>query len=238
MRAVTAGVLSVLVVSCTSIFGGAEDVEVRLHNLSAAAFDSVIVQFPSQTHRYGALGADEVSAYANVDEAYRYARVEVWTNGEAHILQPTDYVGEQRLPAGRHTYGLTFAGDPPQLGIVMAPEYGAHSSVLFLTAAQPATESMQALFEGRVVIDAAGCIRLDSPDPATVIWPHGFSLVARAGQVHVRDSTGREIGSIGGAFRFGGGEVQELSGSIMNAQARSAALARCPGRYWIVGETD
>lgn len=235
MRTAVIVIVPFLIGSCTSISGGDDAVEVRLHNMSTNAFDSVTVQFPEDTHRYGPVGAGELSAFAVVEQAYRYARVEAWTGGEAHVIQPTDYVGEQRLPAGRHTYGLTFDGNPPQLGIVMADAYQAQHNVLFLTAAQPATVSMQALFEGRVVVDQAGCIRLDSPDPATVIWPHGFRLAVRDGQLLVRDSAGREIGSIGGAFRFGGGEVPELSASIVADHA--AVTARCPGRYWIVGET-
>lgn len=234
MRSGVVGIIAFLVVSCQSISGDGA-VEVRLHNLSTTAFDSVTVQFPRDTHRYGPLGAGELSAFATVKEAYGYARVEAWTGGEAYVIQPIDYVGERRLPAGRHTYGLTFDGDPPRLGIVMANAYGVQHDIMFLTAAQPARESMQALFEGRVVVDPAGCIRLDSPDPATVIWPHGFRLAVQRGQLLVRDGTGREIGRIGGAFRFGGGEVPTLSASILAGHA--AVAARCPGRYWIVGET-
>jgi hypothetical protein len=101
---------------------------------------------------------------------------------------------------------------------------------------------MDALFQGRVVADAAGCLRLDSPDRVTVIWPRGFTLEPRAGGspaggLQVHDARGRSVGRIGGEFRLGGGEVPWLPDGIpLAADVRQHAVRRCPGIFWIVGE--
>lgn len=104
---------------------------------------------------------------------------------------------------------------------------GGSGEVLFLTQGAPATFVMDALFEGRVVVDDAGCVRLDGPDPATVVWPYRFTLEGNT--VHAAD--GRIVGRLGGSFRLGGGEVPTLAGGDWQS-----ALDRCPGRFWIVGD--
>jgi hypothetical protein len=79
-----------------------------------------------------------------------------------------------------------------------------------------------------------GCLRLDTPDTHTVIWPKGFDLGA---DLRVRDDRGAVVGRIGGAFRLGGGEVPSLHDGIPLSEAdRVRAGSRCPGRFWIVGE--
>jgi hypothetical protein len=95
---------------------------------------------------------------------------------------------------------------------------------------------MEALFQGRVVTDGAGCLRLDSPDPATVVWPSGFAMTESGDDMLVRDAAGREIGRVGGTFRLGGGEVSSLQGAGVSAADRQRAETHCPGRYWIVGD--
>ena len=96
---------------------------------------------------------------------------------------------------------------------------------------------MDSLFEGRVVVDGAGCLRLGSADAATVVWPKGFTIHEIDGGMLVRSGTGREIGRIGDSFRLGGGEVQSLHAGIgVSATDRQRAGTHCPGRYWIVGD--
>lgn len=104
--------------------------------------------------------------------------------------------------------------------------------VVFLVQRVQPTAVMEALFEGRVAPDSAGCLRLAGPDPATVVWPYG----ARLDGTTVRDAAGRTIGRLGGPFRLGGGEVSELHTGMALSAAERAAAARCPGRFWIVGE--
>lgn len=57
---------------------------------------------------------------------------------------------------------------------------------------------MDALFEGRVTRDDDGCLRLDTPDAHTVVWPFGFSLAARDGKLVVQDAGGAVVGRVGG----------------------------------------
>lgn len=116
---------------------------------------------------------------------------------------------------------------------------GAGEAPLFVTQTAAQTASMQALFEGRVVLDDQGCIRLESPERPMVVWPFGFSIVQAGGEHTVLDSDQQAIGTIGeaGSFRLSGGEVPTLHQQIpVSAIDRERALANCPGIYWIVGE--
>ena len=104
---------------------------------------------------------------------------------------------------------------------------------LFLTQATVPTETMQALFVGRIVIDSAGCVRADAVDNATIVWPKGFSLA----DGRVQDATGRPIGTIGGEFRLGGGEIDVLPMNIAgDAALRARVLELCPGKFFLVGD--
>ena len=106
---------------------------------------------------------------------------------------------------------------------------------LFLTQTRPATEAMQALFDGPLSVDSAGCIRMAGPDSHTVVWPYGFTLVPRGDEWYVRDAEGGDVGRIGARMRIGGGEVPTLvEGAGVNDVEE--AMRRCPGRFWIVGE--
>jgi hypothetical protein len=96
---------------------------------------------------------------------------------------------------------------------------------------------MEALFHGQVSKDKRGCLRLQPPTDATVVWPFGSALEARDDGEWVVDLDGEEIGKIGGPFRFGGGVVPFLTeGMGFRAPDITEIQTRCPGRYWIVGE--
>ena len=111
------------------------------------------------------------------------------------------------------------------------------SDVVFLTLSRPSTAKMEALFRGSIVADAAGCLRLGDSDGQTVVWPYGYQMTRRGDDLVVIEPPGREIGTIGGQFQLGGGEVSELHGGIeLSANDRQRALSACPGRYWIVGD--
>ena len=111
--------------------------------------------------------------------------------------------------------------------------------LVLLTAAVEAREVMEALYTGRVVADSAGCLRLDSPEPATVVWPKGFSLGSSIEGPIVRNAAGVEIGRVGAPFEFGGGYVNSLEGiAAISVETRRVARERCPGQYWIVGDIN
>jgi hypothetical protein len=112
--------------------------------------------------------------------------------------------------------------------------FQARTGVIFVAQNVVPVAVMEALFEGRVIADAAGCLRFDSPDPATIVWPKGFTISESAGTMIVRNDAGRQIGQIGGSFRLGGGELS-LVQDVSDAD-RQRLESSCPGRYWIVGD--
>lgn len=96
---------------------------------------------------------------------------------------------------------------------------------------------MDALFQGRVVRDERGCLRLQPPADATVVWPFGSTLEARSSGQWVVEAGGNEMGKIGGLFSFGGGEVPFLHVGLGFQQPDITQIqTRCPGRFWIVGD--
>lgn len=112
----------------------------------------------------------------------------------------------------------------------------AADGIVFLTQSTPATVVMEALFDGRVSLGGNGCVLLTGGQPATVIWPHGFSVVVRHGVTLIRDERGHDIGAVGGSFRFGGGFVDSLHNGIALSAADRERAAHCPSPYWIVGD--
>lgn len=99
--------------------------------------------------------------------------------------------------------------------------------------------SMSALFQGPVVTDDAGCLRLDSQDRHTVVWPFGYDFEVVGGAVRILDDEGALVGEVGESFSLGGGEVTSLHDGLGFTDAdRELAETHCPGRYWIVGTDD
>lgn len=110
------------------------------------------------------------------------------------------------------------------------------AGVAFMTQNVVPDEMMEARYEGRVVLADDGCLRLDTPDAHTVVWPRGYTLRAEDGELGVLDEDGAETGVGGESFTLGGGEVTVLLASLGFTDAdRERAGERCPGRYWIVG---
>ncbi len=106
--------------------------------------------------------------------------------------------------------------------------------VSFVTLSRVPNVWMDALFRGDVVVDGAGCIRMDGPDAHTVIWPRGYRLAPDDADLRVLDGDGRIVGVLGGHFELGGGEVPVLHDGIPLTAADRERLERtCPGRYWI-----
>ena len=99
---------TVVVSTDPAVPASGEQIEVRIHNASGEHFDAVEVHFPSGMKvEYGPLAAGASSDYADLDDpVYSYAWVAVSRDGERVVLQPDDFLGEQRLPAGQYTYVL------------------------------------------------------------------------------------------------------------------------------------
>lgn len=106
--------------------------------------------------------------------------------------------------------------------------------VVFLRMRTNPTVTMDALFVGAVVVDDNGCLRLDSPDRHTVVWPRGYDFTTAGGTIRILDAQGDVVGRVGESFRLGGGEVTSLRDEMgFTAADRALAATHCPGRYWI-----
>ena len=118
--------------------------------------------------------------------------------------------------------------------------------ILFLAQATQPNVFMDALFEGVISLDAQGCLRLDAPanypERHTVIWPFGSTIGVEGSDLVIRHATGEAIATVGGAARFGGGEVADARTArdtgALDPALLDDVLARCPGRFWIVGDTS
>ena len=82
------------------------EVQIRIKNISAFDFIDVIVNTSGGENNYGNIISNQYSDYKTYDFAYRYAFVELKIDGNILILQPTDYVGEEKLNQGRYTYEI------------------------------------------------------------------------------------------------------------------------------------
>lgn len=106
--------------------------------------------------------------------------------------------------------------------------------LVFLTLKIEPEAHMDALYEGTVSVDDAGCVRLDGPDAHTVIWPKGYAFEERSGGFAVLDGAGAEVGALPGDFRLAGGEVEVLhEGLGFTSADQTLASTHCPGRFWI-----
>lgn len=113
-------------------------------------------------------------------------------------------------------------------------------ATVFFTQKAPQDVVMEALYTGKVLRDAQGCLRTESENGALVIWPYGFKLHARLDGLHVENAEGRSIGRIGANVRMGGGYAPAVYADTYLTDANhTLADARCPStHYWIVGDTD
>ncbi|HEY0742589.1 MAG TPA: hypothetical protein VGD40_14035 [Chryseosolibacter sp.] len=80
---------------------------IRITNTSNYDFDSLFVNTGGEQHGYGTIAAGQNSDYHQFVKAYRYAYLEVVVNGEKHIYQPIDYVGEELLNSGNYSFQIS-----------------------------------------------------------------------------------------------------------------------------------
>ncbi|MEZ4455328.1 MAG: hypothetical protein R2882_02075 [Gemmatimonadales bacterium] len=110
----------------------------------------------------------------------------------------------------------------------------AFDGTLFLAQKKDPNAFMDALFDGVVSVDDAGCYRLALADQVTMVWPAGYRLISTIEGPAIVNREGVEIGRVGGTFRIGGGVVPTIpEGSLQSESLRREALARCPGSFWI-----
>lgn len=106
----SAGLLVALAGACT---GSPSQTLIRIHNNSGVTFTQLAVETPGSRHEFGELGPGAFTEYEDFGESYSYAYVSTVIDGQAYVLQPIDYTGEQPLGAGRFTYSITIL-DPQQ----------------------------------------------------------------------------------------------------------------------------
>lgn len=88
----------------------ATEVEIRLFNASTQDFKDVVVNTGGGSHEFAIVPAGTGTSYVNFEYAYRYAFVELNVEEDTFTIQPIDYVGEERLSAGKYTYLLDLDG--------------------------------------------------------------------------------------------------------------------------------
>lgn len=132
------------------------------------------------------------------------------------------------------TSGLD-AGADGAVERAVALEVRQGGGILLLTQATEPEVSMDALYTGPVTADAGGCLRLDTAEGVTVVWPKGFRARSSDGGTVIENAGGRAVGRVGDSFRLGGGEVPFLhEGLGFTPTDQELAASRCPGKFWIV----
>ena len=127
------------------------------------------------------------------------------------------------------------SSSPAELETQTSLEVSETAGVVLMTQDVVHDVTMDALYEGVVAADDAGCLRLGG-DGATVVWPRGYTAQGSLGEVWIRDDEARVVGQVGGSFSLPGGEVAVLTHEMgFTLEDREAATSACPGTYWIVG---
>lgn len=97
---------------------------------------------------------------------------------------------------------------------------------------------MEALARGKVVVDDAGCIRLESGQPYEgdlIIWPPAYSMRIEGGEIHLIKEDGETLVRAGERVEFGGGQIS--TPDAREAYEKHLEIPeKCPGPLWIVGE--
>lgn len=91
---------------CGKTFLSNRETELRINNGSNSLFDSVIVNSPGGKQVYYNVASGTSSGYKTFSFLYSYAYIEVHFNNQMLKLQPIDYVGEEKLKAGKYSYKI------------------------------------------------------------------------------------------------------------------------------------
>lgn len=240
-----------LLAGCDSVFSGS-DWSVRIGTLADEP-DGSAIEVPDAVTEGERFTVRVLTTGGGCDRA---AGTQVGTEDGAITVTPTDsiYVGGGACPAVVRTFEhettLSLAvPDPATIRFrVRSPTEDRLITVdrtvevearpFLLAASFPRNTTPDALFQGMIEADGEGCLRVVSGEPATVLWPLGFTLTERAGSHRILDGTGAEVGALGiDTFRLGGGFVSFLDeGSGLSAADRQVARERCPGSYWLVSD--
>lgn len=119
MRPFIYSIITILIfTACNKAILQSKETELRISNGSTSSFDSVIVKSPGGKQVYYNIAAGSSSGYRIFSFLYNYAYMEVHFNNQLLKLQPFDYVGEEKLNAGRYTYKIGIVpGSQPYLSL-------------------------------------------------------------------------------------------------------------------------
>jgi hypothetical protein len=81
-------------------------INIRIHNLSDYDFCNVVLDPSQASTNYGIIEKNQSTCYRSFDLAYNYAYVQLFIGEKEFVFQPIDYVGEQPLSTGSHTYSV------------------------------------------------------------------------------------------------------------------------------------
>lgn len=96
----------VLVIASCKKDGEVSGTLLRIQNVSQYNFESIMVNSPGGMVEYSATASGVNSSYKSIEYTYRYAYIEVMIDGEKFILQPIDYLGEEKYMDGKYTFQL------------------------------------------------------------------------------------------------------------------------------------
>lgn len=115
---------------------------------------------------------------------------------------------------------------------------GPDGQTIYFPRQGPAVAYMDALLEGTLALDEAGCLRMEYPGMGAdgelgplVIWHYDFTLHVEGDAVEVLNGAGEVVARVGEEVRMGGGFGSEVALPGMPLEA-------CPGPYWILGSIE
>jgi hypothetical protein len=97
-------------------------VQIRVRNSSLLPFDNIEVNTSGGLNKFGTVADNQVSEYKDFDFAYRYSFVKLTINGEPYIIQPIDYVGQNKLEGGKYTYEIHLDPESNQIFMNLAKD--------------------------------------------------------------------------------------------------------------------
>lgn len=115
---------------------------------------------------------------------------------------------------------------------------GPDGQTIYFPRQGPAVAHMDALMQGVLALDEAGCLRVEYPGMEAdgelgplVIWHHDFTLQIEGDTIEVLNGEGVVVGRVGEEVSMGGGGGNQVALPGMPLDA-------CPGPYWILGSME
>jgi len=91
------------------------EVQIRIKNASLLPYQNIEVNTSGGAENFGNLLDNQLSEYKTFNFAYPYSFVKLSINGEPYIIQPIDYVGQNKLKGGRYTYEISLDPEGNQI---------------------------------------------------------------------------------------------------------------------------